>query len=77
MTSARCPELHASDVHPDFTLSAGPGVVGSGPPQSWDAQFRAIPDAAKIGEYMRRMSARPHHPGSPYDKDNAEWIAAC
>ena len=24
---------------------------------------------------MRRMSARPHHLGSPYDKDNAEWIA--
>ena len=45
------------------------------PSQSWDAQFRAIPDAAKIGEYMRRMSARPHHLGSPYDKDNAEWIA--
>ena len=50
--------------------------VGPGPAtQSWDAQFRAIPDAAKIGEYMRRMSARPHHLGSPYDKDNAEWIA--
>ncbi len=25
---------------------------------------------------MRRLSARPHHVGSPYDKDNAEWIAA-
>jgi len=24
---------------------------------------------------MQRMSARPHHVGSPYDKDNAEWIA--
>ena len=23
---------------------------------------------------MRRLSARPHHVGSPYDKDNAEWI---
>jgi len=47
----------------------------SPPPQSWDAQFRALPDAAKIGEYMRRLSARPHHTGSPYGKDNAEWIA--
>ncbi|MBK5299428.1 MAG: M28 family peptidase, partial [Vicinamibacteria bacterium] len=43
--------------------------------QSWDAQFRALPEAARIGEYMRRLSARPHHLGSPYDKDNAEWIA--
>jgi N-acetylated-alpha-linked acidic dipeptidase len=25
---------------------------------------------------MQRLSARPHHVGSPYDKDNAEWIAA-
>ena len=40
----------------------------------WDAKFRAIPNASNIGEYMKRMSARPHHLGSPYDKDNAEWI---
>ena len=44
--------------------------------QSWDAKFRAIPDAKNIGEYMKRMSARPHHLGSAYDKDNAEWILA-
>ena len=44
--------------------------------QSWDAKFRAIPDAGNIGEYIKRMSARPHHLGSPYDKDNAEWILA-
>jgi N-acetylated-alpha-linked acidic dipeptidase len=40
----------------------------------WDAKFRAIPNASNIGEYMKRMSARPHHLGSSYDKDNAEWI---
>ncbi|HEY3159235.1 MAG TPA: M28 family metallopeptidase [Vicinamibacterales bacterium] len=43
---------------------------------AWDAKYRAIPDAKHIGEYMKRMSARPHHLGSPYDKDNAEWILA-
>ena len=42
--------------------------------QGWDATFRAIPKAKNIGEYMKRMSARPHHLGSAYDKDNAEWI---
>ena len=31
-----------------------------------------LPD--NIRENMRRLSARPHHVGSPYDKDNAEWI---
>jgi len=43
-------------------------------PPSWDAKFRAIPDAKNIGEYVKRMSARPHHLGSAYDKDNADWI---
>ena len=43
---------------------------------SSDARFRAIPDATRIGEYMKRLSARPHHVGSPYDKDNAEWMLA-
>jgi N-acetylated-alpha-linked acidic dipeptidase len=44
--------------------------------REWEAKFRAIPDAANLREYMRRLSARPHHVGSPYDKDNAEWILA-
>jgi N-acetylated-alpha-linked acidic dipeptidase len=43
---------------------------------AWDATYRTIPDARNIGDYMRRLSARPHHLGSAYDKDNAEWILA-
>src|SRR5689334_18871608 len=42
--------------------------------QPWDARFRTLHDAKNIGDYMKRMSARPHHVGSAYDKDNAEWI---
>src|SRR4051795_2852977 len=44
--------------------------------REWETKFRAIPDPANLREYMKRMSARPHHVGSPYDKDNAEWILA-
>ncbi len=44
--------------------------------RDWENKFRAIPDPANLREYMKRMSARPHHVGSPYDKDNAEWILA-
>ena len=42
--------------------------------REWEGKFRAgiVPD--NIRENMRRLSARPHHVGSPYDKDNAEWI---
>src|SRR5262245_35516012 len=44
--------------------------------RDWEAKFRAIPDPANLRSYMQRLSARPHHVGSPYDKDNAEWILA-
>jgi N-acetylated-alpha-linked acidic dipeptidase len=42
----------------------------------WEAKFKAIPDPANLRAYVERMSARPHHVGSPYDKDNGEWILA-
>jgi N-acetylated-alpha-linked acidic dipeptidase len=42
--------------------------------KQWEQKFKdgILPD--NIRENMRRLSARPHHVGSPYDKDNAEWI---
>ena len=42
----------------------------------WERKFREIPQADRLRENMRRLTARPHHVGSPYDKDNAEWILA-
>ena len=42
----------------------------------WEAKYRAIPDPARMREAMRRLAARPHHLGSPYGKDNAEWMRA-
>jgi N-acetylated-alpha-linked acidic dipeptidase len=58
-----------------------PALVGYSPRSSqtereWETKFRAIPDPTNLREDMRRLSARPHHVGSPYDKDNAEWILA-
>ena len=41
-----------------------------------EKKFRDGIVPADIRENMRRLSARPHHVGSPYDKDNAEWILA-
>ena len=40
----------------------------------WEAKFKAIPDPARMREAMKLLSARPHHVGSPYDKQNAEWL---
>ncbi len=42
--------------------------------REWEAKFRAIPDPANLRAYMERLSKRPHHVGSAYDKDNAEWL---
>ncbi|HET9634940.1 MAG TPA: M28 family metallopeptidase [Gemmatimonadaceae bacterium] len=39
-----------------------------------EARFKAMPDGARMRAAMQRLSARPHHVGSPYDKENAEWI---
>ena len=42
--------------------------------RDWENKFRAIPDPRIMRDTMQRLSARPHHVGSPYDKQNAEWI---
>src|SRR5580692_1924907 len=42
--------------------------------RDWETKFRAIPEPGRMREALRRLSARPHHVGSPYDKDNAEWL---
>ena len=44
--------------------------------QDWEQKFRAMPQPDQVKENMRRLSAFPHHVGSPYDKDNAEWMLA-
>ena len=46
----------------------------SKPERDWEKKFQdaIVPD--KLRENNRRMSARPHHVGSPYDQDNADWI---
>src|SRR4029453_735241 len=60
---------------PTFTISAGRPAAQWGS-TSWDAKFRELPQPSNIRAAMERMSARPHHVGSPYDKDNAEWLLA-
>ncbi len=44
--------------------------------REWEFKYRAIPSPQEMREYMKLLSARPHHVGSLYDKENAEWILA-
>jgi len=40
-----------------------------------EAQFDASLKKENLREWMKRLSARPHNLGSPYDKENAEFLA--
>ena len=53
-----------------FTAQSGPAEA------EWEQRFKSLPDPQRMRATMERLSARPHHVGSPYDKENAEWILA-
>ena len=40
----------------------------------WEERMRAIPKPELLREYMKQLSAEPHHVGSAYDKQNAEYM---
>ncbi|HLJ28713.1 MAG TPA: transferrin receptor-like dimerization domain-containing protein [Candidatus Angelobacter sp.] len=44
--------------------------------RDWESKFRALPSTDNLREYMRLLSSHPHHVGSPWDKQNAEWMLA-
>ena len=60
---------------------APPNPLRGFPVSEWRAQHEleqkaaAIPDSARIGAYLKRMAAKPHHAGSPGSKEIAEYIA--
>jgi N-acetylated-alpha-linked acidic dipeptidase len=63
------------------TAAAAPGIRGFfetslAAEQRREAQFQSSTDPARIRETMKLLSARPHHVGSPYGKENAEWMLA-
>jgi N-acetylated-alpha-linked acidic dipeptidase len=42
--------------------------------RNWEKKLQEGVRTDNLRESMRRLSARPHHVGSAYDKDNAQWI---
>jgi len=70
LTAAQSPSAKPSDAG----QLDGYTAQSSKPEHEWEKKFRDGIVADNVRENMRRMSARPHHVGSPYDKDNAEWI---
>jgi N-acetylated-alpha-linked acidic dipeptidase len=65
--------LHAEDA--TKTLD-GYTAKTSETERAWETKFRAVLSSDRQRDYMRRLAAHPHHVGSRYDKDNAEWLLA-
>jgi N-acetylated-alpha-linked acidic dipeptidase len=70
-----CLALCASIAWPaDFAPLRGYSAESTRAQRDWESKFRAIPDPANLRAYNQRLSARPHHVGTAYDRENAEWI---
>lgn len=63
-----------SRVTADEAALYGYSAESSRVERRWEEKMRAIPDPKNLRAYMERLTARPHNVGSPYDKDNAEWL---
>jgi N-acetylated-alpha-linked acidic dipeptidase len=48
---------------------------GAARQRALEARFDSLLKKENLREWMRRLSARPHHVGSPHDKDNVEFMA--
>ncbi|HET9177353.1 MAG TPA: M28 family metallopeptidase [Terriglobia bacterium] len=69
-----CVGLTAKAAEEHSSRLMGFSAQGSETERQWEEKFKAIPEPENMRAYMQRLSAYPHHVGSPYDKSNAEWI---
>jgi N-acetylated-alpha-linked acidic dipeptidase len=65
-----------SSAAPDDQPLFGFTAASSKAERDLEKEFREVPDPKIMRDSMQRLSARPHHVGSAYDKQNAEWILA-
>jgi len=66
----------ASPSSAEATRLSGFSVAASATERSWEKKFQDGIVADNLRQSMQHLSARPHHVGSPYDKENAEWMLA-
>ena len=62
--------LNRSDTVPIRGFTA----ASAGTEREWERKFAAVPQPDSLCEYLRYLSARPHHLGSARDSANAAWI---
>jgi len=61
---------------PAFAQMVGFTAGSAAKERAIEQKFDAGLNRDDMREWMRRLSARPHHLGSPYDKENAEFLAS-
>jgi N-acetylated-alpha-linked acidic dipeptidase len=66
----------AQTAPPDERPLLGFDRAGAARERTLEAKFDAALNREDLRAWMKRLSARPHHVGSPYGKDNAEFLAA-
>jgi N-acetylated-alpha-linked acidic dipeptidase len=71
-----CSPLRTVGQQGDQSNLAGFFGNSSADEQNWEQKFSGIPSPDNMIAYMKLLAARPHHVGSPYDKQNSEWILA-
>ncbi len=64
----------AADASESPSMLSGYSADSSRAEREWESKFRAIPSPVNQRNYMERLSAHPHHVGTEYDRENAEWI---
>jgi N-acetylated-alpha-linked acidic dipeptidase len=64
----------ARDAEPVTQTPLGFSPQSYAAQQQWEQRFLALPDAAHCGEYLRRLTARPHVAGTPGDRRVTEFI---
>src|SRR5215210_890989 len=68
--------LVAASPAPPAAPLLGFSEEGAARQRDLEARFDSQLKAENLREWMKRLSARPHHVGSPYGKDNAEFMAS-
>ncbi len=68
--------MFAQSLSPGDSRIMGFTSAGAADQRALEAKFDSGLNAGNLREWMKRLSLRPHHVGSKYDKENAEFIAS-
>src|ERR1022692_477099 len=64
----------APTAAPETSRLAGYASQSSKAERDWEKKLQDGIVPENLRQSMQRLSARPHHVGSPYDRENADWI---